>query len=300
MTDYVHHRILPRLWLRSRYKREENRRKNKIRKEDRKLARQNKTFDFSDFEGKSKYESNDGTGGKPIASIRKSIYVDESSEPSMTPQYRHFSMAALVSENENELAEIVDDFPATPYEYKYCHAKDKDPIGCYCVLDRIVDSDAEIYAKFLVKAIETDRRLPYQVYAQTLRDLIDDVLAHDSTSVFDLYVDKQTYMLYPDLMRIFADYPRIVVHDPLDCDGMPGLRLADFIAGASGDRYIDNGKQLDYYGAIRQKLINKNAKGRSEWSVSRHSASSQGIIVLPDMHLILIQRQRVKRRWRWF
>lgn len=75
--------------------------------------------------------------------------------------------------------------------------------------------------------------------------------------------------------------------------GMPGLRLADFIAGASGDRYIDNSKQLDYYGAIRQKLINKNAKGRSEWSVSRHSASSQGMIALPDMHLILIQRQRV-------
>ena len=281
-----------RFWAINSEKRERNRRRNQIRKAEHKAKRKLRVYDYSDFEGKSMYEPNGTSGIVPIAAPRKALYIDESLEPSMTPTYKHFSMAAITSAHDETLDEIVKGFPDVDYEYKYSKAKDKDPLGCFDTLDRIGDSDVNLYAKYLQKDIRTDRRKAYQVYANVLKDLVDDVLRYDQTTVFDLYVDQQTYLVKEDLELIFRDYPRIIVHDPLESEGMSGLRLVDFVAGASADRHVDSDESPDYYGAIRGKLVNRNAVGCSEWSVPRHSASTPGIISLLGGYLILVPREQ--------
>ena len=133
-----------------------------------------------------------------------------------------------------------------------------------------MDSGVEIYVKSVEKQPETDNREPFLVYAETLFDLISAIEQHDRTGHFDLYVDRQTYLLKRDLETLFENDSRITVHDPDKSEGLAGLKTVDFIAGAGGNRFRKKRPgEIDYYEKIRKHIINRSAKREPRWLIHR-------------------------------
>lgn len=87
---------------------------------------------------KSPYVPNDIEKHDVVAKPRKSIYVDETSEPSMTPTNKHFTMAAIVTDDDSKQQGIVDTFPTDfPGEYKFCIVRELNPAKCGMVIDEM-------------------------------------------------------------------------------------------------------------------------------------------------------------------
>ena len=264
--------------VRSRIKRERSRERNRLRKG--RTAGGQKVFDT---EGPtSGYIPAGRFNGPSRPAQRKNLYLDESAEPSMSKTYDTFVIGGLAVEDDEEVEHIRQTFPSVEWEYKYSTAKRRDPDGCDSVMRQIRDSDSDIYAKVVKKDREIDRRFPYQVYAQTLRDLVDDVLANDSTAEFILFLDRQSYLTYEDLCRLFAGYDRVRILDPESLEGISGLKVADFIASSIEDYYGDSiERHPEHYRTIQDRIVNKNARRRSLWLINASQGltfNGQGII----------------------
>ena len=251
--------------IRSSLKRERSYHRNQLKKG--RTAEGEKIFDTDG--PRSGYIQMEGNPGRAIAHPRKNLYFDESAEPSMSKAYDTFVIGGLAVDDDSEMERIVRSFPPVDWEYKYNRAKMDDPDGCASVMTQIRDSKADIYAKVVKKDRDVDKRRPYQVYAQTLRDLVDDILARDETAQFILYLDRQSYLTYDDLCRLFEGYDRVKVLDPELVEGVPGLRVADFVASSVQD-YFGNSveRRPKHYEKIKGRIANKNARRRSVWLIN--------------------------------
>ena len=254
-------------WTRSRTKRERSRERNSIRKEIRRQGE--KVFDIPDEYPRSGYVRMAGPRGEIRADGDVNLYFDESAEPSMSDAYDTFVIGGLAVRDQTQVDRIVDTFPDVDWEYKYTKAKIRDPKGCKSTMEQIRDSDMDIYAKVVRKNREIDNRYPYQVYAETLRDVVSDILSTDAYSSVVIYLDKQSYLDYNDLRRLFAGFDRVKVLDPNEIDGNPGLQLADFVASSIEDYYgKSKERRPEHYLTIRDRIVNKNARRRSVWLIN--------------------------------